>query len=177
MRAAAYARISVADRENVQFSSIEAQVEAITAYIKSQDTAGWTLAGEPYIDDGCSGATADRPSLQRLLADVAAGRIEVVVVHRFDRFSRSQRDFLNLLQVLEDQQVSFVSVTQRLDTSTPMGRCMLSVITAFAQMEREVIAERTRDTMLAARRKGMWTGGRPVLGYDVVEKKLVVNDA
>ncbi len=175
VRAAAYARISVADRESVQFSSVEAQVEAIAAYIKSQDAAGWTLVGEPYIDDGYSGAKSDRPALTRMLNDATEGKIDVVVVHRFDRFSRSQRDFLNLLQVLEDHEVSFVSVTQRLDTSTPMGRCMLSVMTAFAQLEREVIAERTRDKILASRRKGLWTGGRPVLGYDLVEKQLTVN--
>ncbi len=175
VRAVAYARISVADRESVQFSSIEAQVEAITAYIKSQDATGWTLVGEPYIDDGYSGAKSDRPALTRMLNDAAEGKIDVVVVQRFDRFSRSQRDFLNLLQVLEDHDVSFVSVTQRLDTSTPMGRCMLSVMTAFAQLEREVIAERTRDKMLASRRKGLWTGGRPVLGYDVLDKRLVLN--
>ena len=175
MRAAAYARISVADRENLQFSSIEAQVEAITAYIKSQGATGWTLVGEPYIDDGYSGAKSDRPALTRMLNDAAEGGIDVVVVHRFDRFSRSQRDFLNLLHTLEQHGVSFASVSQQLDTSTPMGRCMLNVMTAFAQMEREVIAERTRDKIHASRRRGMWTGGRPVLGYDVVEKRLAIN--
>jgi len=176
VRAAAYARISVADRDATPFSSVQAQVEAITAYVRSQKAEGWTLVGEPYVDDGFSGATTDRPALERLLQDTAQGGIDVVVVHRFDRFSRSQRDFLNLLHALEERGVAFASVSQQLDTSTPMGRCMLSVITAFAQMEREVIAERTRDKVRAARRKGLWTGGRPVLGYDVVDKRLVVNE-
>ena len=175
IRIAAYARISVADREAMQFSSIQAQVEAITAYAKSQASQGWEMVGEPYIDDGVSGSTTNRPALTRLLDDVVEGRIDVVIVHRFDRFSRSQRDFLNMLHMLEANQVSFVSVTQALDTGTPMGRCMLSVITAFGQMEREVIAERTRDKVRAARSKGLWTGGRPVLGYDVIDKRLVVN--
>jgi len=176
VRAAAYARISVADRNATPFSSIQAQVEAITAYVRSQKAEGWTLVGEPYVDDGFSGATTDRPALERLLQDTAQGGIDVVVVHRFDRFSRSQRDFLNLLHNLEEQGVAFASVSQQLDTSTPMGRCMLSVITAFAQMEREVIAERTKDKVRASRRKGLWTGGRPLLGYDVVDKRLVVNE-
>ena len=176
VRVAAYARISVADRDGTEFSSIQAQVEAITAYIQSQKAEGWTLVGEPYVDDGYSGATTGRPALERLLEDAAQDRIDVVVVHRFDRFSRSQRDFLNLLHVLEEHGVSFASVSQQLDTSTPMGRCMLSVMTAFAQMEREVIAERTRDKVRAARRKGLWTGGRPVVGYDAVEKRLTINE-
>jgi site-specific DNA recombinase len=175
VRVAAYARISVADREASQFSSVQAQLEAIRSYVASQASQGWTLVGE-QTDDGFSGATTDRPALQRLLEDVAERRVDAVVVHRFDRFSRCQRDFLNLLDVLERRGVAFVSVTQNLDTGTPMGRCMMSVITAFAQMEREVIAERTRDKIVASRRRGLWTGGRPPLGYDVVEKRLVVNE-
>jgi len=175
VRVAAYARISVAAREATQFSSIEAQVEAITAYVKSQESAGWSLVGEPYIDDGFSGATISRPGLTRLLGDVEDGLLDVVVVHRFDRFSRSQRDFLNLLHLLEENGTNFVSVTQALDTGTPMGHCMMIVITAFGQMERATIAERTRYKSGAARRRGIWTGGRPVLGYDVVDKRLVIN--
>jgi site-specific DNA recombinase len=175
VRVAAYARISVADRDGSVFTSIEAQVDSVTSYIRAQASQGWRLAGEPYVDDGFTGGNANRPALQRLLDDVKRGTLDAVVVHRFDRFSRSQRDFLNLLHVLDQHDVSFVSVNETLDTGTPMGRCMLGVMTAFAQLERETIAARTKTKILAARRKGMWTGGRPVLGYDIVEKKLVVN--
>ena len=175
VRVAAYARISVADRDSTPFSSIQAQVEAVTAYIQSHRSEGWALAKDPFVDDGFSGGNADRPALRELLNDAANGEFDLLVVHRFDRFSRSQRDFLNLLHDLEQHGVAFASVSQQLDTSTSMGRCMLSVMTAFAQMEREVIVERTRSKIQAARRKGLWTGGRPVLGYDVVEKRLVVN--
>ena len=150
IRVGAYARISVADRESAPFSSIEAQVESVTSYIKAQAASGWTLAGEPYVDDGFTGANSKRPGLQRLLEDVNAGLLDAVVVHRFDRFSRSQRDFLNLLHVLETNDVAFVSVNETIDTSTPMGRCMMSNITAFAQLERETTAERTRMKVLAS---------------------------
>lgn len=177
VRVAAYARISVADRDQSAFTSIEAQVEAVGAHIASRKPEGWTLVGEPYVDDGFSGATANRPALERLLRDAQDGAFDMVVVHRFDRFSRSQRDFLNLLHVLDELGIAFASVSQQFDTSTPMGRCMLGVMTAFAQMERETIAERTATKMQAARRKGLWTGGRPPLGYDLVEKALVVNEA
>jgi site-specific DNA recombinase len=175
VRVAAYARISVADRDGSAFTSIEAQVDSVTSYIRAQAAQGWRLAGEPFVDDGFTGGNANRPGLQRLFEDVRAGLLDAVVVHRFDRFSRSQRDFLNLLHVLDEHEVAFVSVCETLDTGTPMGRCMLGVMTAFAQLERETIAARTKTKILAARRKGMWTGGRPVLGYDIVEKRLVVN--
>ncbi len=175
VRVAAYARISVADRDSTPFSSIQAQVEAVTAYIQSHRSEGWALAKDPFVDDGFSGGNADRPALRELLNDAAKGEFDLLVVHRFDRFSRSQRDFLNLLHDLEQNGVAFASVSQQLDTSTSMGRCMLSVMTAFAQMEREVIVERTRSKIQAARRKGLWTGGRPVLGFDVVEKRLEIN--
>lgn len=175
LRVAAYARISVADREGSAFTSIEAQVDSVTSYVRAQAAQGWVLAGEPYVDDGFTGGNANRPALQRLLDDVKDGLLDAVVVHRFDRFSRSQRDFLNLLHVLDQHDVAFVSVSESFDTGTPMGRCMLGVMIAFAQLERETIAARTRTKIQAARRKGMWTGGRPILGYDVAGKKLVVN--
>lgn len=175
VRVAAYARISVADRDGSQFTSITAQVESVTNYIKAHAASGWALVGEPYVDDGFTGANANRPGLERLLDDVKGGRLDAIVVHRFDRFSRSQRDFLNLLHVLDEHEVSFVSVNETFDTGTPMGRCMLGVMTAFAQLERETIAARTKTKIQAARHKGMWTGGRPILGLDVIDKRLVVN--
>ena len=147
--------MALADRDATPFSSIEAQVESVTSYIKAQAASGWTLAGEPYVDDGFTGANSKRPGLQRLLEDVSAGLLDAVVVHRFDRFSRSQRDFLNLLHLLESNDVAFVSVCETLDTGTPIGRCILSIITAFAQLERETIAARTRTKVLASRRRGI----------------------
>lgn len=176
VRVAIYARISVADRDASAFSSIEAQVEAIEAHVKARRADGWVLAREPYVDDGFSGGTAARPALQRLMEDASTGLFDVVVVHRFDRFSRSQRDFLNLLHELEEHGVAFASVNQPLDTSSPMGRCMLHLLASFGQLEREVIAERTRDKIRAARKRGLWTGGRPVLGYDIEDKRLVINE-
>lgn len=176
VRVACYCRVSVAERGATQFSSIEAQREALASYIASQRGLGWRPIDERYEDEGISGGTTERPAFQRLLAHAREGRIDVVAVYKFDRLSRRQIDFLRTIDELDELGVKFVSITQNLDTSTSMGRCILNVMSAFAQLEREVTAERTRDKMGAARRKGMWTGGRPVLGYDVVGKKLVVNE-
>jgi site-specific DNA recombinase len=176
VRVACYCRVSVAERGETQFSSIDAQREALTSYVASQQGLGWRAVDERYEDEGHSGGTVERPALQRLLADARAGRIDAVAVYKFDRLSRRQIDFLRTVEELDELGVKFISITQSLDTSTSMGRCMLNVMSAFAQLEREVIAERTRDKMGAARRKGMWTGGRPILGYDVVGKKLEINE-
>jgi site-specific DNA recombinase len=176
VRVACYCRVSVAERGETQFSSITAQREALRSYVASQHGLGWRAVDETYEDDGLSGATVERPAFQRLLSDARAGRFDVLAVVRFDRLSRSQLDLLHTIEELDQLDVKFVSITQHLDTSTSMGRCMFGVMGSFAQLEREVIAERTRDKMGAARRKGMWTGGRPILGFDVANKRLVVNE-
>jgi site-specific DNA recombinase len=173
VRVACYCRISVAERIETAFGSIDAQREALHAYVASQRVLGWRAVDERYEDDGFTGSNTERPAFKRLLEDARAGQIDLVAVVRFDRLSRRQIDFLQTLEELETHDVKFVSITQNLDTSTAMGRCVLGV---FAQLERETISERTRAKVIATRRKGMWTGGRPVLGFDVVKGKLVVND-
>jgi len=177
VRVAVYCRQSVTEGHAEEFGSLQAQREAIEAYCLSQRESGWLALPERYDDAGYSGSSTDRPAFKRLLADIEAGLVDAVGVYKFDRLSRRQIDFLRTLEFFEKHGVSFVSVTQHLDTSTSMGRCMMNIMSAFAQLEREVISERTRDKMLASRRRGMWTGGRPVLGYDVRDRKLVVNEA
>lgn len=176
VRVASYCRVSVSERTETQLSSIKAQREALRSYVASQHGLGWRAVDEVYEDDGISGATVERPAFQRLLADARAGRFDLLAVVRFDRLSRSQLDFLRTVEELEQLGVKFVSTSQSFDTSTPMGKCMLGVVSAFAQLERAVISERTKDKMGAARRKGLWTGGRVVLGFDVVGKRLIVNE-
>jgi site-specific DNA recombinase len=128
---------------------------------------GWALLPDRYDDGGYTGGNTDRPALQRLMADIAAGTIDVVVVYKVDRLSRSLLDFAQLMQTFETHKVSFVSVTQQFNTATSMGRLVLNVLLSFAQFEREIISERTRDKIAATRRKGKWAGGHPILGYDV----------
>ena len=173
-RVAVYCRKSVADREQ-EFGSIDAQREAVEAYILSQRGEGWKALPERYDDDGFTGANTERPAFQRLLADVEAGNIDVVAVYKIDRLSRSLADFTRLVEAFEKHGVTFVSVTQQFNSTNSMGRLTLNILMSFAEFERETIAERTRDKMLASRRRGMWTGGRPMLGYDIVDKKLVIN--
>jgi site-specific DNA recombinase len=175
LRVACYCRVSVAERGEQQFSSIEAQREALVSYVAGQKGLGWRIVDERYEDEGFSGGNLDRPALQRLLADARAGLIDLVAVYKYDRLSREQLDFLHTAAELARLGVEVLSITQNIDTKTSHGRCMLGVMSSFSQLERETIADRTRDKMGAARRKGMWTGGRPVLGYDVIHKKLVVN--
>jgi site-specific DNA recombinase len=175
VRVACYCRVSVAERGEQQFSSIEAQREALESYVASQKGLGWRTVDERYEDEGFSGGNLDRPALQRLLADARAGLIDLVAVYKYDRLSREQLDFLHTAAELARLGVEVLSITQNIDTKTSHGRCMLGVMSSFSQLERETIADRTRDKMGAARRKGMWTGGRPVLGYDNIHKKLVVN--
>jgi site-specific DNA recombinase len=178
VRCAIYTRKSTEEGLDQDFNSLDAQREAAEAYIHSQAHADWTGLATRYDDGGYSGSNLDRPALQRLLADIRAGHIDCVLTHRVDRLSRSLLDFAKLMEAFEQHQVAFVSVTQHFHSGTSMGRLVLNVLLSFAQFERELIAERTRDKMAAARRKGKWSGGLPVLGYDVDArtKKLVVND-
>jgi len=177
VRCAVYTRKSAEEGLEQEFNSLDAQREAAEAYIASQRSEGWTLLPDRYDDGGYTGANVDRPALQRLLADVEAGRIECVVTYKVDRLSRSLLDFARLIGTFEAHGVSFVSVTQQFNTATSVGRLMMNVLLSFAQFEREIIAERTRDKMSAARRRGKWTGGVPVLGYDVAPEggRLLVN--
>src|SRR6516225_6350848 len=179
VRCAIYTRKSTEEGLDQDFNSLDAQREAAEAYIHSQAHAGWTCLPNRYDDGGYTGSNLDRPALQRLLADIEAGQLDCVVTHRVDRLSRSLLDFAKLMEAFEQHRVAFVSVTQHFNSATSMGRLLLNVLFSFAQFERELIAERTRDKMAAARRKGKWSGGLPVLGYDVEArtKKLVVNEA
>ena len=160
----------------MEFNSLDAQREAALAYIESQKHEGWMLVRDRYDDGGFSGGNLERPALQRLLRDVEGGRIDVIVVYKVDRLSRSLTDFARIVEVFERHDVSFVSVTQQFNTTTSMGRLTLNILLSFAQFEREVIGERIRDKFAASRRKGMWMGGIPPLGYDVADRKLVVNE-
>jgi len=177
VRCAIYTRKSSEEGLEQEFNSLDAQREACEAYIASQRHEGWVLVPHRYDDGGVSGGTLERPALKRLIADVEAGRIDVVVVYKVDRLTRSLMDFAKLVDVFERNDVSFVSITQQFNTTTSMGRLTLNILLSFAQFEREVIGERIRDKFAASRRKGMWMGGHPPLGYDVKHRKLVVNEA
>ena len=167
VRCAIYTRKSTEEGLDQDFNSLDAQREAAQAYIHSQTHGGWTCLATRYDDGGYTGSNLDRPALQRLLADIQAKQIECVVTHRVDRLSRSLLDFAKLMAAFEQHGVAFVSVTQHFNSATSMGRLVLNVLLSFAQFERELIAERTRDKMAAARRKGKWAGGVPILGYDI----------
>lgn len=177
IRCAVYTRKSTEDGLEQEFNSLDAQRESGEAYVKSQASEGWTCLTERYDDGGFSGGNIERPALRHLLADIEAGKVDVVVVYKVDRLSRSLLDFAKLIEVFDRHKVSFVSVTQLINTSSSMGRLMLNVLLSFAQFEREIIGERTRDKIAAARRRGKWSGGMPLLGYDVDPNgsKLVVN--
>src|SRR5437870_771113 len=177
LRCAIYTRKSTEDGLNQPFNSLEAQREAGEAYILSQRHAGWTVVAERYDDGGYTGGNLDRPALQKLIMDMEGGRVDCAVVYEVDRLSRSLLDFARLMDVFERHGVSLVSVTQPLNTTVSLGRLTLNILLSFAQFEREIISERTRDKMAAARRKGKWMGGIPVLGYDVAPGggRLVVN--
>ena len=178
LRCAIYTRKSTEDGLNQPFNTLEAQREAAEAYILSQRHAGWTVVAERYDDGGYTGGNLDRPALQKLITDMEAGRVNCVVIYKVDRLSRSLLDFARLMDVFERHGVSLVSVTQPLNTTVSMGRLTLNILLSFAQFEREIISKRTRDKMAAARKKGKWMGGVPVLGYDVVPGggRLVVNN-
>jgi site-specific DNA recombinase len=174
-RCAVYTRKSSEEGLDMEFNSLDAQREACEAYIASQKPEGWMLHHGRYDDGGVSGATLDRPGLTSLIAEIEFGHIDVVVVYKIDRLSRSLMDFAKLVDVFDRHGVTFVSVTQSFNTTTSMGRLTLNILLSFAQFEREVIGERIRDKFAASRKKGMWMGGSPPLGYVVKERKLVVN--
>jgi site-specific DNA recombinase len=176
LRCAVYTRKSSEEGLEQEFNSLDAQREACEAYIASQKPEGWLLVPDRYDDGGISGATLERPALQRLLADIEAHRVDVVVVYKIDRLSRALMDFAKLVEVFDRNNVTFVSVTQSFNTTTSMGRLTLNILLSFAQFEREVIGERIRDKFAASRKKGMWMGGFVPLGYDVKDRKLVVNN-
>lgn len=176
-RCAVYTRKSSEEGLEQAFNSLHAQREACEAYIKSQAHEGWKLVKTAYDDGGLSGGSMERPALQRLLADVAAGRINVIVVYKVDRLTRSLADFARIVETLDGQGASFVSITQQFNTTTSMGRLTLNVLLSFAQFEREVTGERIRDKIAASKRKGMWMGGAIPLGYDVKDRELIVNEA
>jgi DNA invertase Pin-like site-specific DNA recombinase len=177
VRCAIYTRKSVAEGSEQDFTSLDAQRESAESYIASQKSQGWVVLKEKYDDFGYSGATMDRPALEKLIADIKAKKFDCVVVYKVDRLSRSLLDFAKLLQLFEDHNVTFVSVTQHFNTNNSMGRLTLNILLSFAQFEREIISERTRDKMGAARMRGKWMGGRPPLGYDLDKEshKLVIN--
>ncbi|MCL4711860.1 MAG: recombinase family protein [Pseudorhodoplanes sp.] len=177
LRCAVYTRKSSEEGLEQEFNSLDAQREACEAYIASQKPEGWVLVPDRYDDGGISGATLERPALKRLLADIEARRVDVVVVYKIDRLSRALMDFAKLVEVFDRNNVTFVSVTQSFNTTTSMGRLTLNILLSFAQFEREVIGERIRDKFAASRKKGMWMGGFVPLGYDVKDRKLVVNEA
>ena len=167
LRCAIYTRKSTEEGLDQEFNSLAAQREASEAFILSQRREGWLALPDRYDDGGFTGANMDRPALGRLLQAVEAGELDCVVVYKVDRLSRSLLDFTRILSLFEKHKVSFVAVTQQFNTSTSLGRLTLNILLSFAQFERELIGERTRDKMSAARKKGRWVGGRPVLGYDV----------
>src|SRR5438874_404088 len=176
VRCAIYTRKSSEEGLEQEFNSLQAQREACEAFIESQRQEGWVCLRAAYDDGGFSGATMDRPALQRLLADLTAGRVDTIVVYKIDRLTRSLADFAKIVEILDARGASFVSVTQQFNTTTSMGRLTLNVLLSFAQFEREVIGERIRDKIAASKRKGMWMGGVPPLGYRAENHKLVVID-
>jgi len=173
-RCAIYTRKSTEHNLDLEFNSLDAQREACEAYIKSQAHEGWRLIPGRYDDGAFSGASLDRPALQHLLTEVRSGKIDVIVVYKVDRLTRSLADFAKLVELFDQHSVSFVSVTQSFNTTSSMGRLTLNVLLSFAQFEREVIGERVRDKIAASKRKGIWVGGPVPLGYASINKKLVV---
>jgi len=175
VRCAVYTRKSSEEGLEQAFNSLDAQREACEAYIISQRHEGWTLVKTAYDDGGYSGGSMERPALRRLMADIEAGRIDVIVVYKVDRLTRALSDFARIVEILDNRGASFVSVTQAFNTTSSMGRLTLNVLLSFAQFEREVTGERIRDKIAASKKKGMWMGGNPPLGYDVKDRGLVIN--
>src|SRR4051794_4594396 len=174
LRCAVYTRKSSEEGLEQEFNSLHAQRESCEAFIRSQRHEGWACVPQAYDDGGVSGATMDRPALQRLLADIRQGRVDVVVTYKIDRLTRSLADFAKITEIFDERGISFVSVTQQFNTTTSMGRLTLNVLLSFAQFEREVAGERIRDKIAASKKKGIWMGGVPPLGYQVRDRKLVV---
>ena len=175
LRCAIYTRKSTEEGLEQEFNSLDAQRESCAAYVMSQTGQGWKEIKTQYDDGGISGGTMDRPALQDLLRDIKAGKVDVVVVYKIDRLTRSLMDFAKIVEVFDAHEVSFVSVTQQFNTLSSMGRLTLNVLLSFAQFEREVTAERIRDKIAASKRKGMWMGGAVPLGFVAKDKKLVID--
>lgn len=176
-RCAIYTRKSTEEGLEQDFNSLDAQREACAAFIQSQKHEGWSALATAYDDGGYSGGSLQRPALRQLLADIEAGRIDVIVVYKVDRLTRALSDFAKLVEVFDRCSVSFVSITQQFNTTTSMGRLTLNILLSFAQFERELIGERVRDKIAASKKKGIWMGGTVPLGYDVKDRKLVINKA
>jgi DNA invertase Pin-like site-specific DNA recombinase len=177
LRCAIYTRKSSDDGLEKEFNSLDAQREACEAYVTSQRHAGWIALPGMYDDGGLSGGTMERPALQRLLSDIRAGKVQIIVIYKVDRLTRSLADFAKVVEVLDAHDASFVSVTQQFNTTTSMGRLTLNMLLSFAQCEREIAGERIRDKIAASKAKGIWMGGNVPLGYDVKDRKLIVNEA
>src|SRR3978361_1045959 len=176
VRCAIYTRVSTDHGLDQEFNSLDAQYDAASAYIKSQAHAGWTLIRSRYDDGGYSGGSTDRPDLQRLLDDIRARKLDVIVVYKVDRLTRSLADFAKLVELFDAQGVSFVSVTQAFNTTSRMGRLPLNGLLSFAQFEREVTSERIRDKIAASKKKGIWVGGIIPFGYGLENRKLLVEE-
>ena len=176
LRCAIYTRKSTDEGLDKEFNTLDAQRAACEAYITSQRAEGWVLVRDHYDDGGYSGGTLERPALKRLMADIEQDRIDCILVYKIDRLSRSLMDFAKLVEVMDAHGVTFVSITQSFNTTTSMGRLTLNILLSFAQYEREIIGERIRDKVAASKARGMWMGGKVPLGYDVVARKLIVND-
>ncbi len=176
MRCAIYTRKSTEEGLEQDFNSLDAQREACEAFVQSQRGLGWRVVRKNYDDGGISGGTMGRPALQELLEDIEKGKIELVMVYKVDRLTRSLMDFSKIIDIFDVRNVSFVSVTQQFNTTSSMGRLTLNVLLSFAQFEREVTAERIRDKIAASKKKGMWMGGQSPIGYDAIDKKLIVNE-
>jgi len=177
VRCAVYTRKSSEEGLELQFNSLHAQRESCEAYVLSQAGEGWICLEDEYDDGGISGGHMNRPGLKRLIADIKQGKVDVIVVYKVDRLTRSLTDFSKLVEVFDERDVSFVSVTQAFNTTNSMGRLTLNVLLSFAQFEREVTGERIRDKIALSRKHGLWTGGLPPLGYDAIDKKLIINES
>src|SRR5687768_15758056 len=175
LRCAIYTRKSTDENLEKDFNSLDAQREACAAFIQSQKHEGWLVLPTLYDDGGYSGGNMERPALKRLLTDIEAGRVDVVVVYKVDRLTRALSDFAKLVEIFDRGSVSFVSITQQFNTTSSMGRLTLNILLSFAQFERELIGERVRDKVAASRKKGMWMGGTVPIGYDAKDRKLVIN--
>src|SRR5437867_6713202 len=175
-RCAIYTRKSSEEGLEQEFNSLQAQSEACEAYIRSQRHEGWALSRTRYDDGGFSGGNIERPALQRLLADIQGGRIDIIVVYKVDRLTRSLADFARLVEIFDAQGASFVSVTQQFNTTSSMGRLTLNVLLSFAQFEREVTGERIRDKIAASKQKGLWMGGFVPIGYRAKDRTLIIHE-